>query len=153
MMFRAWIAAALFGTALAATAAAQQPQLTQHDQVRIAVQRICPVSGKPLGEHGTPIKVSVGKETVYVCCRGCLRGRINPQAWQRIHANFRAAQGICPVMKKPLPPNAKGAPVRGEMFYVCCPGCLRKIAAEPQKYHQWLEGRYRAALKNTAPAR
>lgn len=152
-MLRAWtvvLVSVVFG---ASAVQAQQPQLTPHDQVRIAVQRICPVSGKPLGEHGTPIKVRVGKETVYLCCRGCLRGRINQQAWQQIHANFRAAQGICPVMKKPLPRNAKGAPVQGEMFYVCCPGCLRKIAANPQKYHQWLEGQYRAALKKTASAR
>lgn len=152
-MLRAWTAALLSVVFTAPLAQAQQPQLTPHDQVRIAVQRICPVSGKPLGEHGPPIKVRVGKETVYLCCRGCLQGRINPQAWQQIHANFRAAQGICPVMKKPLPRNAKGAPVQGEMFYVCCPGCLRKIAANPQKYHQWLEGQYRAALKKTASPR
>ena len=135
---------ALGGTAWAQ---AQQP-LSEHDRVRSAVQAICPVSGKPLGEHGPPIKVRVGKEVLFVCCRACLQGRINPQAWRQIHENFRRAQGICPVMRKPLRPGAKGAPVQGEMFYVCCPGCLKKISASPQRYLQWLHQQYRLALRS-----
>ncbi len=142
-----WVVLGATGTLLA------QNPISPEDQVRIAVQRICPVSGKPLGQHGPPVKVRVGQEVLFVCCQGCLRGRINPQAWKQIHTNFRTAQAICPVMRKPLPPNAKGAPVQGQMFYVCCPGCLRKIAANPQHYRRWLHQQYQAALKKTPPRR
>ncbi len=42
-------------------------------------------------------------------------------------------QSICPIMKEPI--NKKlfvdGAGVR---IYVCCKGCIAKIAADPEKY-------------------
>lgn len=34
-------------------------------------QKLCPVTGEELGSMGTPIAVTVGGQTVYVCCRGC----------------------------------------------------------------------------------
>ena len=77
-------------------------ELSRRDQLRSAVQRIFPVSGETLGEHGPPIKVKVGKETIFFCCKGCLKGKISPQHWAKIHANCAKAQGICPVMKHPL---------------------------------------------------
>ena len=42
------------------------------DQLLAAVQEICPVTGVRLGDHGTPVKVTVGKEkeTVFLCCTG-----------------------------------------------------------------------------------
>ncbi|MCA9016581.1 MAG: hypothetical protein KDA77_14710, partial [Planctomycetaceae bacterium] len=45
-------------------------KLSQRDQLRIKAQQICPVSGQKLGNHGQPIKVNVGKESVYLCCKG-----------------------------------------------------------------------------------
>lgn len=51
-------------------------------------------------------------------------------------APFVAAQKRCPVMDEPL--DAMGGPYRvnadGRAIYICCPGCAKKIAAEPQKY-------------------
>ncbi len=51
-------------------------------------------------------------------------------------ARFIAAQKKCPVMDEPL--DAMGGPYRvnanGKAIYICCPGCAKKIAAEPQKY-------------------
>ena len=37
----------------------------------IAKQKICPVTGEPLGSMGTPVRVSIGGKPVYVCCKGC----------------------------------------------------------------------------------
>lgn len=36
-------------------------------------QKTCPVTGDTLGSMGEPIPVSVKGETVYVCCKGCVR--------------------------------------------------------------------------------
>ena len=51
-------------------------------------------------------------------------------------ARFVAAQKRCPVMDEPL--DAMGGPYKvnaaGKAIYICCPGCAKKIAAEPQKY-------------------
>ena len=38
----------------------------------IKKQKICPVSEQPLGSMGKPILVTVGKQSVYVCCDGCI---------------------------------------------------------------------------------
>ena len=75
-------------------------KLSQRDQLRIKAQQICPVSGQKLGNHGQPIKVNVGKESVYLCCKGCLKSKVDPQHWSTIHGNFAKAQHMCPVMKK-----------------------------------------------------
>ena len=52
------------------------------------------------------------------------------------NAPFIAAQKRCPVMDEPL--DAMGGPYKvnadGKAIYICCPGCAKKIAAEPQKY-------------------
>jgi hypothetical protein len=45
----------------------------QADQAAINAQRVCPVTGKPLGSMGGPIKVSRGNLAVFLCCQGCVR--------------------------------------------------------------------------------
>ena len=124
---------------------AQEP--VQRDQLRIAVQGICPVSGNKLGEHGAPIKVKVGEESVFVCCVGCLKGQVNQQHWATIHANIARAQGICPVMKRPLPANPKATIVEGQIVYVCCPPCGSKIAADSKAYLRQIDQLYAASLQ------
>ncbi|MFI4848959.1 MAG: hypothetical protein ACIAZJ_07680 [Gimesia chilikensis] len=128
---------------------AQQPQTegSQRDQLRIAAQKICPVSGQKLGDHGKPIKVKVGKESVYLCCKGCLNSKVNPQHWSSIHANYAKAQGKCPVMKKQLPQKPKWTIVDGRIVYVCCPPCTKKIAADPEAYLSKVDDLYSANLQ------
>ena len=46
-------------------------QLPQEDQEAARQQKICPVSGEPLGSMGTPQKVEVNGQTVFICCSGC----------------------------------------------------------------------------------
>lgn len=118
----------------------------QRDQLRIAVQQICPVSGKKLGAMGEPVKAQVGEETVFLCCKGCLNGKINPEYWATIHANFAKAQRICPVSKRELPAKPKWTIVEGEVIYVCCPSCTNKITAAPEKYLRAVDGLYAASL-------
>ncbi len=45
--------------------------LTESDQGGIARQRVCPVSGGQLGSMGTPVKLLVADQPVYLCCQGC----------------------------------------------------------------------------------
>jgi len=42
------------------------------DQAGIARQRVCPVTGAALDSMGGPVKVLVGGQPLYLCCKGCL---------------------------------------------------------------------------------
>ncbi len=128
---------------------AREKEQLRRDQLHIAVQEICPMTGEKLGEHGPPIKVTVGKdkEVIFLCCKGCLKQRINPKHWATIHANIAKAQRICPVMKKELPKNPKWAIVKGQIVYVCCPPCIRKITKDAKTYLPKIDELYAASLK------
>jgi len=132
---------------LSQTAFAQASSLSKYDQLKVAVQKICPVTGKPLGSMGDPLKVKIGEEQIFLCCKGCTKGQINKQHWVTIHKNFAAAQGICPVMEKALPANPKSTVVNGQTVYVCCPPCTKKIQADPKKFLTKVAGYYQGALK------
>ncbi len=145
MMTTAQFAVAQLPTGQAPLNAAQEQQ--QRDQLRAAVQEICPVSGGKLGSMGEPIKVKVGEETVFMCCKGCLKQKIKPEHWATIHANFAKAQGICPVMKHELPKKPKWIIVEGQIVYVCCPPCTKKIAADPKTYLRAVDQLFTASLE------
>ncbi len=119
------------------------------DQLRIAVQQICPVSGQKLGDHGTPIKVTVGekKEVIFLCCQGCLQQKIDPKHWATIHGNMAKAQEVCPVMEKPLPKNPKWTIVNGQMVYVCCPPCTDKVARNPGEFLKKVDAYYASNIQ------
>ncbi len=78
---------------------------------------------RPAGESGS---VAAGPETVR---EGVFK--VTPA-----DAPFIAAQQKCPVMDEPL--DAMGGPCKvnaaGKAIYICCPGCAKKIAAEPAKW-------------------
>jgi YHS domain-containing protein len=157
--------------------AAGRPQITvttatQADAAGIATQKVCPVMDEPLGGMGTPIKVMVGDKPIYLCCKGCIKkieaepakylamvygsqmgsggagsggdfvsagtDEVREGIFKVIAADapFIAAQKKCPVMDEPL--DSMGGPYKvnaaGKAIYICCPGCAKKIAAEPQKY-------------------
>lgn len=133
----------------------RQAAQAKRDQLHIAVQQICPVSGQKLGSMGPPIKVAVGehKEVVFLCCKGCLKRQIDPQHWAAIHANFARAQGICPVMKHKLPANPKWTIVEGHIVYVCCPPCTKKIEADPGAFLRQLDELYSASLQTQTARR
>ena len=135
------------------TAAGQE--LTERDRLRIAVQDICPVTGEKLESMGDPIKVSVGesKEEVFLCCKGCLKKSISPEHWATIHTNIAKAQGRCPIMKKELPAGAKWTVVQGEVIYVCCPPCIKKIVVNPDASLKQVDAYYAAYLSSIQQAR
>jgi hypothetical protein len=56
--------------------------LEKADEARIARQKVCPVMGGELGGMGDPVKVLVGGQPLYLCCKGCL-GKVqkNPVAY------------------------------------------------------------------------
>lgn len=138
--------AALLITATATSVRAQE--LSEHDKIHVAVQEICPISGQKLGSMGTPLKVKIGEEIVFVCCKGCLKKQVNPTHWATIHNNFAKAQGICPVMENKLSAKAKWTIVDGQIFYVCCPPCTEKIAKDPKAYMKKLDELYLVSLKS-----
>jgi hypothetical protein len=45
--------------------------LSPADRVLARRQRICPVTGKPLGSMGTPSRIVVSGRPVFLCCDGC----------------------------------------------------------------------------------
>ena len=49
----------------------QQPPESADEATLVAFQQTCPVTGKPLGSMGDPIKVTAGDRTAYLCCAGC----------------------------------------------------------------------------------
>lgn len=121
-------------------------QMTR-DQLRIAVQKICPVTGGKLGSMGDPVKAKIGQEEVFLCCEGCVSKKVKKDHWATIHANIAKAQTNCPVMAKAIPKNPKGTIVEGQIVYICCPGCAEKIEADPKTYLRKVDALYAASLK------
>ena len=158
--------------------AAGRPEITvttatEADAALVNRQAKCPVMDEPLGSMGQPIKVMVGDKPIFLCCKGCIKkiqaepakylamvygnrssaqvptqggAAVVPAGMDQVRAGvfkvtaadapFIAAQKRCPVMDEPL--DAMGGPYKvnaaGKAIYICCPGCAKKIAAEPQKY-------------------
>jgi len=46
-------------------------ELSAADRALAEKQKICPVSGQPLGSMGKPHKVTVQGREVFLCCAGC----------------------------------------------------------------------------------
>jgi hypothetical protein len=45
--------------------------LSTEDRAAAVQQRICPVTRKPLGSMGTPVKVTAAGRIIFLCCEGC----------------------------------------------------------------------------------
>jgi hypothetical protein len=105
----------------------QKSPLTSADRLQIAVQKICPVSGEVLEAKGEPIKVQVGQQVAYLCCKNCQAKKLNAKHWKTIQTNIAEAQGTCPIMGKPVNAGMKSTVVNGQQVFVCCPPCIAKI--------------------------
>ncbi|MBW3539601.1 MAG: hypothetical protein KY476_04965 [Planctomycetes bacterium] len=52
------------------------------DAAAVARQKLCPVMDEPLGSMGTPWKVTVKGQDVFVCCKGCIaKVQRNPELY------------------------------------------------------------------------
>ncbi|MEM7456581.1 MAG: hypothetical protein AAF456_19710 [Planctomycetota bacterium] len=100
-------------------------EMTEADQLQIAVQKICPVSGNELGADS--IKTSIEGETFYLCCDGCSEGAPNADHMAAIHARRVEAQAECPMMPKPVTSESPSGLVNGQRVWVCCPRCARGL--------------------------
>lgn len=137
-----------------ATVPATEQQLAA---AAIARQKVCPVSGKPLGSMGDPVKVEVNGQTLYVCCAGCVDAvKSNPEKYvtgkppitvaiaTAADAAAIARQKVCPVMDEPL--GGMGTPIKvtigDKPIYLCCKGCIKKVEAEPAKYLAMVYGNH-----------
>lgn len=70
----------------ASVVSAQQPPAANGSHV--IQNKVCPVMGEPLGSMGDPIPVTVDGETLFVCCRGCIKKvRANPAKYFAIARN------------------------------------------------------------------
>jgi YHS domain-containing protein len=135
--------------------------LTENDRPLVEKQRVCPVMDAGLNEHGTPIKLMVGGQPVFVCCESCVEEvKKDPQKYvAKVATTIQAAsqpkrpqaavfwasdadaaaiqaQTICPVTKQPL--GAHGRPlkvvVEGRPIFVCCQACIAKVQQNPELY-------------------
>lgn len=128
------LAAVAAGLAIQAASAEKPDEKAKLDRLLVKAQKICPVMGIKLGEHGTPIKARIGKVDLFLCCKGCLRRKISRENWTKVKGHLAEAQKICPVMKKPLPEKPQHVMVKQRIVFVCCKPCIEKVQADPEKY-------------------
>ncbi len=105
--------------------------LSDAEMLAIHVQGICPVMGEPLGSMGQPVKVQMGDQFAYLCCKGCVGKQACAEHWETIQTRMAKAQGTCPIMGKPVTAEMKSTVVEGQQIFVCCPPCIVKIQADP----------------------
>ncbi len=135
--------------------------LNEADRAGIARQKVCPVMGGRLGGMGTPVKVLLGDQPIYLCCKGCL-GKIqkNPAAYlpkstpaqtgngaatsnkltvstsTSADRTAIARQRVCVVAGSRL--GGMGTPVKvtlnGQSLFLCCKGCVGKVEKDPAGY-------------------
>ena len=57
-------------------------------------------------------------------------------------------------MEKPLPKSSKWTIVNGQIVYICCPPCAKKIQADPKTYLTKLDALYaKSQAKNKTATR
>jgi len=103
-------------------------------------QTTCPVMG---GKINKDLYVDHDGRRIYVCCKGCIAAvKKEPAKYIKVLESkgetVAKLQTTCPVMGGKI--NKKQyVDAKGKRIYVCCPGCIGKIKAAPEKYIQKLE--------------
>ncbi len=135
----------------------------------LAVQRLCPVTGKELGSMGPPVTVNVLGRSIQVCCPACVsQVQRNPQKYlarvegmitdppSAINEEFTPSdisvpisramiqtqtQRLCPVTGEALGSMGPPIPVAalGKTIYVCCRSCVRAVQQDPLRYLRIVE--------------
>lgn len=128
-------------------------ELSTTDQKKATAQRFCPVmTHSRLGSMGTPVKVMVEGEPVFVCCKGCASkatkgGKTTVKTaaklttasatLAKLKPEERAAaeaQKYCAVATTSFL-GSMGAPIKlelnGKPVYLCCEGCEGKAKSDP----------------------
>lgn len=145
----------------AAEIKASLAKLSRDDRTLAEAQGFCPVMVKNrLGVMGTPVKVMIKKQPVFLCCAGCKRRALaNPDKTLSVVADLQAkvteerisaslaklnpedrelaeAQRFCAVMVKNRL-GTMGAPVKARVndqpVFLCCAGCKRRALSHPDE--------------------
>lgn len=136
-------------------------KLAEGDREVAEAQGYCPVmADNRLGAMGTPVKIMVNDQPVFLCCAGCKRKALaNPTKTLAVVESLKAkvveeeitaslaklsdsdrqlatAQGYCPVMMDSRL-GSMGTPIKiavnGQPVFLCCSGCQKKALANPDK--------------------
>lgn len=102
----------------------------------------CVVSGQKLGSMGEPVEYVHDNRLVRLCCKGCISAvekdpakhltELDKAAIEKQKADYPL--DTCVVRGDELDDNAKDVVIGGQLVRLCCPGCEKKLRAEPQKY-------------------
>lgn len=123
----------------------------------------CPIAGGPVGD--TPVAVTLGGRTIQVCCEKCkAAAERDPEGTlarvdQLIADQQRALYPLttCVVMPEEALFADDGADIAKEivvgqrLFRACCPGCVKKIQADPAKFAALLDAAALAAQRLDYP--
>ena len=124
------------------------------EQKAVEAQEFCPVSDKRLGVMGTPAKLEVGGDSVFLCCAGCREAakadphdtkakveelRLIQEQRSKLETEDRklaAAQVFCVVMDESKL-GSMGVPIKvmveDQPVFVCCRGCVRQAQMNPKQ--------------------
>jgi hypothetical protein len=120
---------------------------TAADRQAIAAQKVCKVSGKPLGSMGVPVKATRGDRSIFLCCASCEKAvQTDPDKFLGTPITIGKAtqadqpaiakQKTCPNSGEPL--GSMGVPIkvtRGERsVFLCCQSCVKTVLANPDKF-------------------
>ena len=109
-------------------------------KTKIVPQTLCPVMHLKINKD---LYVDHDGKRVYVCCAMCVaKVKKSPEkyikALESEGVTLARFQTNCPVMGGKI--NKKYyVDYDGKRIYVCCPGCIGKIKADPEKYIKKLE--------------
>lgn len=123
----------LFGVEVFAKDAAEEKS-------ELKTQTTCPVMG---GKINKSLFVDHDGQRIYVCCAGCIApikkepAKYIKKLMEKGEAPAKL-QTICPVMGGKID-KQQYVDHAGKRIYVCCPGCIGKIKANPAKYVGKLE--------------
>jgi Cu(I)/Ag(I) efflux system membrane fusion protein len=83
--------------------------VSEADQRLIKAQRLCPITGKPLGSMGTPVQIMIQSQPVFLCCDGCRQKALDHPAQTLKKVEDLKAKGKA---KPPTRPCANAKPRR-----------------------------------------
>ena len=111
-----------------------------------AGQPLCPVMGETVDFS---LSVATDEGPVFVCCKGCIKKmQKSPDkyadgiaAQRKSLVGREKVQVACPISGKPIDKDVF-ADVSGQKIYMCCPGCVGKYKAAPDKFAAKLAASY-----------
>ncbi|MDG5814979.1 hypothetical protein QA601_07820 [Chitinispirillales bacterium ANBcel5] len=103
-------------------------------------QKTCPVMG---GEINEDLYVDQDGKRIYLCCQGCSEevkenfhkhsAKLKESGQGPHNLSKEVEQKNCPVMNGEINTELY-TEIEGQKIYVCCPGCIDKVEANPEKF-------------------